>query len=253
MGDPADAPDQLGAFAPVWTAEADQSATRVLDVLHAAFEALHVSSCVWGPTLLGAVRHGGHLVPWDPRVHMVACSEDLFARDPGARALAQCLDEANMTYVPFYGGMRVYSMEDQLSLAYEEGYNYAWPHVDVYLYQRQTRRCGLAHTPGILLQTRPAWLSTAEQSVATQLWLPATAVEPCTATPFATDVGMVRVPHRPDEVLTMLYGAHYVDVAMAAPDPAAATDDEAQTVVSQTMLQQYYTSMGWPWYAGGNE
>lgn len=238
--------DALVNFSPVWMAETDQSATRIVDVLHAAFEALNVSSCVWGPTLLGVVRHGGHLVPWDPRVHMVACSEDLFANDPGVRALAQWLMEANMTYVPFYGGIRVYCMDDPLSLMCEEGYDYAWPHVDVYLYQRQTRRCGFAHTPGVLVQTRPAWLSTAEQAVPTQVWLPATAVEPCTPTPFATDVGMVRVPHRPDEVLRSLYGAHYADVAEAAPDHPSA-EDEAPIVTSTATLRQLYASMGWRW------
>lgn len=202
MCDPAESDDEIACWQ--GSADAERRVTGILDTLHSVFDHLGVPSCVWNEALLGVCTNDGRLLPWLENVHMLASRDALYACDPHLTAFCSYLAYDGCAAIPFYGGLRVFRTSDPPVVG-DEGYTHAWPVVDVYFYQHQTRRVGTDHTDGVIVQTRPVWQSTLAAPTPTQVWIRADRIEPCTAVPFVSEVGMVRIPRDADALVHELF------------------------------------------------
>jgi len=174
----------LPAFADVWTPDALAVARELLDRTMRAAERAGAAPMLEAGTLLGHVRHGGHVIPWDDDLDLLV-GDDEFERCVGAIgadvALAVCVVDD-----PAHGRFAKVWPRDAAERTTPAGNRpWRWPFVDVFRYVPDGDRLRL-YPGGALGRAldRADVLPTRE----------------------ATFEGVrVRVPARPDRVLDTLF------------------------------------------------
>lgn len=186
--------NRLYGFRSLWCRDADRKDLRELVRLMAeALDAAGIRWCLTFGTLLGYVRHGGHIIPWDDDMDIMVNVEDR----PKVAALKRALEMS--------GSLRLRSTHSDVGLPLEKfsirrpndpREEQTWPFCDIFYYEI---------TPSGLIQLH-------DTASPPGPILPAGSLEPFQTGTF--EGVPVHVPRAPEAILSMMYGPKWAQEAL---------------------------------------